>query len=133
MSANLQYKKVIKTEGCWIWQGSLNNSGYGQHRRWYTRLVGKPKPGMHLDHLCGNRWCVNPEHLEEVTRKENLLRSPTISTINATKTHCSKGHPFNQKNTWYRKDRYGRQCKICWTESSSRRWKLIKAMRQVEV
>ena len=104
---------VRKTSTCWIWQGSVNSSGYGQHgshkkpgsetlahRKIYTMLVSPIPRGMQIDHLCRNRLCVNPEHLEVVDPKENLMRSPhQVTTINSLKTHCKQGHEFNEVNT----------------------------------
>ena len=87
--------------GCIEWTASLNSNGYGTftaasyvtvmaHRWAYEHYVGPIPPGMTLDHLCRNRRCVNPEHLEPVTQHENLLRSG-----NAIKTHCPAGHPYS--------------------------------------
>lgn len=106
-------KYVEKTDSCWIWRGSVNKNGYGQHgstkragsikqahRKVYTLLVGTIPDGMQLDHLCRNRICVNPNHLEPVSPRENLLRSPfTTASINSQKTRCKWGHPFDLQNT----------------------------------
>ena len=72
--------------GCWVWTRSASPDGYGwasldnktyqAHRLVYTLIRGAPPSGLMLDHLCRNRICVNPDHLEPVTAKENLLRSP---------------------------------------------------------
>jgi len=62
------------------------------HRWIYEQVVGPIPAGLDLDHLCRNRWCVNPEHQEPVTRRENLLRGDTVTARNAAKTHCSRGH-----------------------------------------
>lgn len=75
-------------DGCWVWTASQNGTGYGAltiagarklaHRLAYAHLVGPIPDGLDLDHLCRNRMCVNPAHLEPVTRRENLRRSPLL-------------------------------------------------------
>jgi hypothetical protein len=70
------------------------------HCRSYELLRGDIPEGMDLDHLCRNRLCVNPDHLEPVTRRENLLRSPiTLTALKAAQTHCIHGHAFTSENT----------------------------------
>ena len=107
-------------DGCWNWLGSKSR-GYGYlnfkgklylaHRFFYERLKGPIPPGLTLDHLCRNRSCCNPRHLEPVTSGENVLRGESWAGINSRKTHCKKGHPFNKENTYHRKT--GRGCRIC--------------------
>lgn len=93
--------------GCWNWQGGLNNKGYGQHRRTYEDLVGPVPESMTLDHLCRNRACVNPAHLEPVTLRENLRRAGIVDT-----THCSEGHERTEVNTYHRNgNQYCRPCR----------------------
>lgn len=85
--------------GCWLWQRSLHRNGYGYiaingkqkraHRIAYQQWKGEIAEGLDLDHLCRVRGCVNPAHLEPVTRKENVARSPIIGKA---RTHCAKGH-----------------------------------------
>lgn len=114
-------RKILFTYSCWIWQGATSH-GYGvfrdgektvvAHKFLYERLVGKVPEGLDLDHLCRNRACVNPNHLEPVTRQVNLLRGETITASNAAKTHCKKGHPFSGENVQRLQGR--RRCKTCY-------------------
>ena len=108
--------------GCWIWRWYVHSSGYGMlrsggkaryaHRVVYEQLRGPVPEGLELDHLCRVRRCVNPDHLEPVTRSENLRRSPiTFAGRNARKTHCIRGHEFTPENTLM--TRNGRNCITC--------------------
>jgi hypothetical protein len=111
--------------GCWIWRGWKNPEGYGSttvarrtrlaHRAMYELLVGPIPEGLQIDHLCRTRDCVNPDHLEPVTARENTLRSNAPTAKNARKTHCPKGHPYDEANTyvWKRKGNTHRRCKAC--------------------
>lgn len=119
-------RKVNPEDGCLVWMGR-RNYGYGSfscgsirrktyraHRFAYEMFRGPIPEGMVLDHLCRNKACVDPWHLEAVTREENLRRGlPSPSDINAAKTHCIKGHPFNEANTYFRPKDGSRTCKKC--------------------
>lgn len=109
---------VEKTDNCWLWKRSVNKDGYGNfsckgtvvkaHRFSYL-LNHEIKDGLQLDHLCRNRSCVKPEHLEPVTQAENLKRGIYWQTL---KTHCKHGHPFSVENTYITKQGW-RMCKTC--------------------
>lgn len=94
--------------GCWVWTGSTNLHGYGQlnagttgaspliaHRWAYENWVGPVPAGLELDHLCRNRRCVFPGHLEPVTHRENILRGSAPAALHARKTHCPRGHAYS--------------------------------------
>jgi len=84
--------------------------------------VNGPIPeGLDLDHLCRNRWCVNPEHVEPVTRRENLIRGQTTIAQNVSKTHCPAGHAYDETNTYYYRGM--RQCRIC-RDLHRTRWRM---------
>jgi hypothetical protein len=108
--------------GCWEWTGTKFPHGYGKltlakrslypHRVSYEIHKGRIPKGLHIDHLCRNRGCCNPEHLEAVTCRENIMRSPiAAAAINARKTHCDSGHEFTAENTGHY--RGGRYCRTC--------------------
>lgn len=112
--------------GCWDWQGVRSTTGYGLlvnyelgpvlAHRLALHVVGRPVPvDMVVDHLCRNRLCVNPAHLEIVTSRENILRGEGTGAQNARKTHCVRGHAFDESNTGQtsRNGRTGRYCRAC--------------------
>lgn len=110
LAPRIANKITVSATGCWTWTGALDDDGYGQitiakknrraHRTVYELLVGPIPDGLELDHLCRDRACVRPTHLEPVTGRENKLRSPiTLASINLAKTHCLHGHPFDEANT----------------------------------
>ncbi len=94
--------------GCWEWTASLSPKGYGKFRagkktmqahRVSFALAGNTVPeGLQIDHVCRNRKCVNPEHLEAVTGKVNTMRGDTIPARHAARTHCLHGHELTESN-----------------------------------
>jgi hypothetical protein len=114
---------------CWIWTASPTTQGYGQfrnkglkngglaHRAAWLFVVGPLTPGLHLDHLCKTLMCVRAaldptaSHLEEVTRKENILRGDGFGGLNSRKTHCVHGHEYTEENTVW--ENGWRKCRTC--------------------
>jgi HNH endonuclease len=120
------WKKIEKRDdGCWMWIGSLSNAGYGRfnggtawraihktriaHRLAFMAIKGEIPTGLTLDHLCRNRACVNPDHLDPCPIGVNTRRSPIW---NGNKTHCPEGHSYSGKNLGVSK-RCDRFCRTC--------------------
>lgn len=114
-------RKVNKTDTCWLWTGCRLRSGYGQfsvnskriyaHRYSYEHHNRPIPTGLVIDHLCRNRGCVNPDHLEAVTSKQNILRGYAPTAFNSRKTKCPRGHEFTEDNLY--RYRGARTCLIC--------------------
>lgn len=112
-------KVLVLDDGCWLWCASTARGGYGQfndgrtmvraHRFAYEQLVGPIGEGLDLDHLCRERACVNPKHLEPVDRAENLRRGYAARGV---PTHCAQGHAFDRDNTFIRPGG-ARGCRTC--------------------
>lgn len=101
------WEKVERTDSCWLWHGAYEEGRYGRfwdgarfalaHRWAYEFLRGPIPAGYVIDHLCRVTRCVNPDHLEPVTPRENIMRSPTAPTaVRARQDRCIHGHPFNR-------------------------------------
>jgi len=111
----------IDDNGCWLWTRGLTSHGYAEiwidkkrykvHRYMYEQKYGKIKAGLVCDHLCRVRRCINPDHIEPVTIRENVLRGIGIVPENAYKTHCINGHEFTDSNTRLSKGK--RYCRAC--------------------
>jgi len=118
--------KFNKETWCWDWVGTTLQRGYGHfsikrkiwrsHRLSFAIHKGELIEGLTLDHLCRNRACCNPEHLEQVTSKVNILRGESVSAKNAKKTHCPQGHEYDEQNT-YVSPTNGRSCRKCFAIS----------------
>ena len=117
----LLFKQLDLSGGCWLWTGGTNGVGYGRiylrrkrqyvHRLMWEFFNGPIPEGTEIDHLCRNPGCVNPDHLEPVSHRENILRGVGPPAINAAKTECLRGHPFDADNTY---DARGyRACRAC--------------------
>lgn len=119
--------------GCLVWTGFLDRDGYGQlavdgrntrvHRWSYEYHVGPIPEGLVIDHLCRNRACANPYHLEVVTVQENTLRGNGPTAANAIKTACKRGHPLTPENVYLIPG--GRSCRTCRVELT-RQWRAKK-------
>jgi len=127
--SRLAVGRALSKDGCLVWTGCVSTAGYGiirtsypdgvwrnkyAHRLSYEASRGAIPDGLTIDHLCRNRACVNPAHLDVVTHRENILRGFGRCAINARKTTCPKGHPFDSE---YRGER---GCSVCARENSAR-------------
>ncbi len=121
-------KVQSQSSDCWEWTAYRNRGGYGvfgidgrrgntalAHRLAYETLVESIPSGLECDHLCRNRACVNPAHIEAVTRRTNVMRGVGLAALNAVKTHCPKGHEYSDANTIRRRGK--RWCRRCHRDS----------------
>lgn len=112
------FDRILFDDGCWGFKGwhwdtgyaafDVDGSGFRAHRLVYTMLVGPVPNDMVLDHLCRNRGCVRPDHLEIVTQRINVSRNSE-----ATKTHCVNGHLLSGDNLYLSPGRHHRLCRAC--------------------
>lgn len=129
--------QIDQATGCWNWMGGNNGRGYGviglNHRSWYVHrishllFIGPIPDGFEVDHLCKNRGCCNPFHLEAVPQSVNNARSASCCALNALKTHCKRGHLLDGENLY--RTAAGRSCKRChkiktkeWKKNNRDRW-----------
>jgi hypothetical protein len=137
--AKVMQRFSVSENGCWEWLGGLNHKGYGRltynykgyaaHRFVYELLVGAIPEGLTLDHLCRNKRCVNPAHLEPVTIGVNVMRGEGLAKQNATKTHCIHGHSLANAKIGLAHGKPTRICQICRRASYS----TYRARRRVQV
>ena len=127
---------------CWVWTGYLDSHGYGYanvgyvngkqkmigtHRAMYELYIGQIPLNLTVDHLCRNRACGNPKHMQILTFSENLK----IKNANAKKTHCPHGHEYTDENTYYGKQSNGgpqRQCRTCVSKNQRKYHAKLKAL-----
>lgn len=117
-----EYEAAHPASECILWDGTLNAEGYGHmhsedkkayaHRVVYAEVHGPIPPGMVIDHLCRSKNCINVEHMQAVTIKENTLRGNSPAARQARQTHCKRGHEFTPVNTYRHKDGR-RECREC--------------------
>lgn len=133
------FSKVHFTPDCWIWRGCRGPSGHGvmniagkttgAYRVAYELFIGPVPTGLHLDHLCRNTWCVNPRHLEPVTRGENLRRALVA------RTKCRRGHVYGDWNVGFvtrgngRVERYCVECHRVAMRRLNAKWNAIYKAR----
>ena len=145
LAAEERFRAKIWTpfgQTCWLWTGATTGPGhklrYGRfyvgrrrialaHRWAYERWRGPIPSGLEIDHLCRNPLCVNPAHLEPVTRRENVIRGTSPNAVNAAKTHCKRGHQLTSENVYPNKPT--RQCMICAREREQEKRNLASAER----
>lgn len=123
----------VSADGCWTWTGARILTGYGRvkvpghvvcytHRVMWVWANGRDPGELTIDHLCRNTSCCNPEHLEAVTMRVNLLRGDSASARHAKKSHCPSGHKYSSENTYlYRGSRH---CKACTLRRTREQYRL---------
>lgn len=129
--------------GCWNWLRRDNGSGYGMitlhgrqrivHRLFYQILNGQIPDYLVVDHLCRNRRCVNPDHLDPTTQKENVRRGETGQKTAAWRkswTHCVNGHEFTEENTLNHKRKNDRVYRVCLACAREKNRKYYHAKKQ---
>jgi hypothetical protein len=137
----IPYQQKISVDyetGCWNWVGSRRPDGYGlmyvaelkkqrrSHRLVYELLVRPIADGLVIDHLCRNPACCNPDHLEEVTNRTNVLRGVSPFAAKNKQTHCKHGHELSGENLYIHPQRGTRNCRKCLNDySRSRRAGLV--------
>jgi hypothetical protein len=128
ISTDLLHKVVLGENGCWTLPGKLQKDGYKQvrangatylaHRYFYVEFRGPIGKGLVLDHICHNRPCINPDHLEPITQRENCLRgNGTVHYLE--KTACPQGHPYDGDNLYITPQGW-RGCQECRRQASRR-------------
>jgi hypothetical protein len=118
----LMRRMARDASGCWVWHGNVDKCGYGRladnhrldsaHRISYKLFKGPIPTGLEIDHLCRNRSCFNPAHLEAVTHRENIMRGEGVAAKYAKQTHCKHGHELTPENVYHWRG-IMRTCRTC--------------------
>lgn len=119
----MRFVMPVPESGCWLWTGATLRHGYGcfhvtskrsaqAHRIAYEIFKGPIQQGLTIDHLCKVKPCVNPDHMEAVTQRENVLRGEAKAAQQARQTSCKNGHPLDGANLMV--DGNHRHCRTCY-------------------
>jgi len=132
------YVRIDRETGCWVWARSVGTHGYGvawdnrtrrkttAHRYVYEILVGPIPAGLTLDHLCRNRLCVRPAHLEPVTHRTNIRRGTSPNIVASRTGVCRNGH-----RDWITRPNGDRLCRTC-RDTRMRAWRIKRGSARVE-
>jgi Pyruvate/2-oxoacid:ferredoxin oxidoreductase delta subunit len=123
--------------GCWFWLGNHSPAGYamftakkgrisGAHRYSYEIHKGPIPVGLEVDHICNMKGCVNPDHLQALTSRQNQMRTNSPIAQNSRKTHCHKGHEFTPENT-VKHSGGGRECREC-RKAFKRKYRFLRSI-----
>lgn len=138
------WQKVDKTKSCWLWMGARGKSGYGlfavskdrkaygAHRYVWEITMGPIPKNLVIDHLCRNKLCVNPDHLEPVTQRENVMRGNGPTAVNARMTHCWRGHEFTEENIYRSPSQGYRVCRKCKSINQKERTERIRSKSMID-